>query len=230
MNMDRDLRHLDVDQLAEKCADQTTKFFSREQYDPSYCHELFRRAIAGRNKYAWDKVYRQYQFLVASWARRKAGDIATDEEIDYIVNGAFEKLWLALTPDKFDRFTDLASLLRYFQRCVYSVIVDHNRRNSPQSVGLETLAQLTDWELDSVEKIVTDQLERHRLWHMTLDLMQDEKERYVLQASFAYDLKPSEIYGSKPEQFESKTEVYRIKRNLISRLRRNPTLRQFLSR
>ena len=229
MNTDRDLRHLDVDQLAEKCADQTTKFFNREQHDPSYCHELFRRAIVGRNKYAWDKVYRQYQFLVASWVRRKAGDVATDEEIDFIVNGAFEKLWLALTPDKFGHFIDLASLLRYFQTCVYSVIVDHNRRNSPQTVGLETLAQPTDQELDSVEKIVTDQLERRRLWRMTLGLMQDEKERYVLQASFAYDLKPSEIYASKPEQFESKTEVYQIKRNLISRLRRNPTLRQFLS-
>jgi DNA-directed RNA polymerase specialized sigma24 family protein len=230
MNMDRDLRHLDVDQLAEKCAEQTTKYFNRKLYDPSYCHELFRRAIVGRNKYAWDKIYRQYQFLVASWARHKAGDIATNEEIDYIVNGAYEKLWAALTPDKFDRFIDLASLLRYFQTCVHSVIVDHNRRNSPQTVGLDTLAQPMDWELDSVETIVTDQLERHRLWRITLDLMQDEKERYVLQASFAYDLKPSEIYGSKPEQFESKTEVYRIKRNLISRLRRNPTLRQFLSR
>ena len=229
MNADRDPPHLDVDQLAEKCADQTAKFFNREQHDPSYCHELFRRAIVWRNKYAWDKVYQQYQLLVANWVRRRAGDTATDEEIDYIVNCAFEKLWSALTPDKFDRFNDVASLLRYLQTCVHSVIVDHNRRNSPQTVGLEAFTQPTGQDLASVEKTVTDQLERHRLWRMALDLMQDEKERFVLQASFAYDLKPSEIYASKPEQFESKAEVYRIKRNLISRLRRNPMLRQFLS-
>jgi DNA-directed RNA polymerase specialized sigma24 family protein len=229
MNANRDLQHLDIDQLAEKCADQTAKFFNREQHDPSYCYELFRRAIVGRNKYAWDKVFQQYQFLVANWVRRRAGDTATDEEIDYTVNRAFEKLWLALTPDKFDRFNDIASLLCYFQTCVNSVIVDHNRRNSPPTVSLEALAQPTGRDLASVEKTVTDQLERHRLWRTALDLMRDEKERFVLQASFAYDLKPSEIYASRPEQFESTAEVYRIKRNLLSRLRRNPVLQQFLS-
>jgi DNA-directed RNA polymerase specialized sigma24 family protein len=229
MNANRDLRHFDIDQLAEKCAYQTAKFFNREQHDPSYCHELFRRAIVGRNKYAWDKVFQQYQFLVANWVRRRAGDTATDEEIDYTVNRAFEKLWLSLTPDMFARFNDIASLLRYFQMCVNSVIVDHNRRNSPLTVSLEALAQHTGRDLASIETTVTDQLERHRLWRTALDLMQDEKERFVLQASFAYDLKPSEIYASKPEQFESKAEVYRIKRNLLNRLRRNPVLRQFLS-
>ena len=69
----RKLRLFDVDRLADECADQTARFFSQVSHDTGYCYELFRRAIVGRNSYAWEKVYLIYHPLVASWVRRHSG-------------------------------------------------------------------------------------------------------------------------------------------------------------
>ena len=225
----RKLRLFDVDRLADECADQTARFFSQVTHDTGYCYELFRRAIVGRNSYAWEKVYLIYHSLVASWVRRHSGLAVAGEEVDYFVNSAFEKIWSAMHAEKFNRFEDLAGLLRYLQMCVHSVIVDHNRGNQVKTVTLEKLAQVPPPDAPIVEKAVTDQLEKKRLWQMVISQLKGEKELIVLRYSFLYDLKPSEIYAANLDRFDSLEEVYRVKRNLLSRLRRNPMLRQFLS-
>jgi len=225
----RKLRLLDVDRLADECADQTTRFFSRVKHDTGYCYELFRRAIVVRNSYAWERVYQIYRPLVASWVRRHSDPVVADEEIDYFVNCAFARIWSAVNSEKFASFQNLAGLLRYLQMCVHSVIVDHSRSSQIKTVTLEVIAHLSPPDIPAVEKSVTDQLERNRLWQTVANLLQDEKELIVLRCSFLYDLKPSQIYAANPGRFESLDEVYRVKRNLLNRLRRNPMMRQFLS-
>ena len=59
--------------------------------------------------------------------QRHAAFPASGEEAQYFVNRAFDKLWTAMTPQKFERFPDLKSLLRYLQMCVHSAIIDHVR-------------------------------------------------------------------------------------------------------
>jgi len=129
-----DLRLLDVDQLADECADQTQRFFNRVEHDTGYCYELFRRAIVGRNNHAWEKIYHQYQPLVINWVERHSRFPATREEVDYFVNGAFDKMWSAVDGEKFRQFDDVPDLLRYLQMCVHSVIVDHTRRTPIKTV------------------------------------------------------------------------------------------------
>jgi hypothetical protein len=46
--------------------------------------------------------------------------------------------------------------------------------------------------------------------------------------SFVLDLKPGEIQERHPELFASVDDVYRIKRNVVERLRRSPQIREFL--
>jgi hypothetical protein len=46
--------------------------------------------------------------------------------------------------------------------------------------------------------------------------------------SFARDLKPAEIASRHTALFASVADVYRIKRNIIERLRRNPEIQGFL--
>ena len=225
----RKLRLLDVDRLADECADQTARFFSQVTHDTGYCHELFRRAIVGRNSYAWEKIYLIYQPLVASWVRRHSGLPAAGEEVDYFVNSAFEKIWSAVQAEKFNRFQDLAGLLRYLQMCVHSVIIDHNRSNQITTVTLEKFAHLPPPDAPIIEKSITDKMERNRLWQTMVSLVQDDREMIVLECSFLYDLKPSEIYAAHPDRFESLRELYGVKRNLLNRLRRNPLVRQFLN-
>jgi RNA polymerase sigma factor (sigma-70 family) len=228
MTSGRNFRLIDVHRLADECADQTARFFSRTENDSGYCYELFRRAIVGRNDYAWERIYDIYQPLVASWVGRHSGLGAAGEEVDYFVNCAFDKLWSAVKAEKFGQFQDLGSLLRYFQMCVHSVIVDYARSNQNRSIDLDLLANLSSPDLPLIEKYVTDQLERRRLWEMIVKLTRDEKEIIILRFSFVYNLKPSQIYAAHPDQFENLEELYRIKRNLLNRLRRNQMLRQFL--
>lgn len=227
--MNVNLRLLDVDRLADECAEHTAKFFSRTTHDIGYCYELFRRAIVGRNHYAWEKVHHQYQALVSKWVRHHSGLPDTGEEVDYFVNCAFEKMWLAIDAEKFNKFPDVAELLRYFKMCVHSVIVDYKRVNPINSVDMEPLTPLLHQNLPSVEEQVTDQLERQRLWETVTALTQNEKESIILKFTFLYDLRPSEIYEANSDVFESLDELYRVKRNLLKRLRRNPALQPFLT-
>jgi hypothetical protein len=224
----RNLRLLDVDRLADECADHTTRFFNRATYDPSYCYELFRRAIAGHNSYAWDKIHRQYQPLVVKWVMNHSGLPATGEEVDYFVNGAFDRMWSAIDAEKFTQFKDVAELLRYFQMCVHSVIVDYTRGNPIETLDLELFAPPLRQSLRSIEEGITDEIERHQLWETVAALMHNEKEAIVLECSFVYDLRPSQIYADNLDRFESLDEVYRVKRNLLNRLRRSQVLHQFL--
>jgi hypothetical protein len=228
MTSSRQLRLLDVDRLADECAEQTARFFSRTQHNTDYCFELFRRAIVSCNSFAWEKIYIIYQPLVASWVSRHSGMGIVGEEIDYFVNGAFDKMWSAMNVEKFSQFQDLASLLRYLQTCVHSVVVDHTRSNQIGTTNLENWSNLAPPDSPLIEQYVTDKLERLRLWQMIFRLLKDEKELVVLRCSFVYDLKPSEVYAAYPELFKSLEELYRVKRNLLNRLRRNPTIRQFL--
>lgn len=221
------LRLIDVDQLADECAEHTARFFNRTEHDTAYCYELFRRAIIDHNEYAWEKIYDIYQPLISSWVRRHSGLGTTDEDVDYFVNCAFDKLWSAVNAERFGQIHDLASLLRYFQLCVHSVIVDYARSNQIRTTDLEILDNHTTPDSTSIEKHVTDHLERLRLWNMAVRQARDEREIIVLRYSFVYDLKPSQIYAAHPDQFESLEELYRVKRNLLNRLRRNEMFRQF---
>jgi DNA-directed RNA polymerase specialized sigma24 family protein len=225
----RNFRLLDVDRLADECADHTARFFNRATYDPGYCYELFRRAIVDRNNYAWDKIYRQYQPLVVKWVINHTGLPATGEEVDYFVNGAFDRMWSAVDAEKFKQFDDLAEVLRYFKLCAHSVIVDYTRVNPIDALDLEPFPPLLRQDLPSIEERITGQLERQELWEAVAALMHNEKDTIVLEWSFMYDLKPSAIYAENSARFESLDEVYRVKRNLLNRLRRNPDLQQFLS-
>jgi hypothetical protein len=55
--------------------------------------------------------------------------------------------------------------------------------------------------------------------------VQNEAERLVAHESFALDLKPGEIFERYPLHFADTADVYRVKRNLLDRLRRNPRIR-----
>lgn len=227
----RTIRLLGVDRLADECADQTAKFFSRSHHDTGYCYELLRRAIVGRDDHAWDRIYKIYRPLVASWVRRHSGFEAAGDEIDYFVNCAFEKMWSAMTAEKFERSEDLAGLLSYLQTCVHSAIVDHRRSNQVPTTNLDEWSNhLPSPGLPSIEDHVTDQLEGDRLWQTVTELTKNEKERIILKHSYLYNQKPSQIYAANSNRFESPVEVYQIKRNLLNRLRRNPVVRQFLRR
>src|SRR5215510_6724097 len=64
------LQHMAVEDLAQKCAQETNLFFTHHDYDSSYGYELFRRAVRNKDERALEVVIAQYQPLVARWVDR----------------------------------------------------------------------------------------------------------------------------------------------------------------
>jgi len=97
-------------------------------------------------------------------------------------------------------------------------------RNSLDEVPESVPSTSTDAERGVVGKLAGEQL-----WATIKSELQDEAEEVVAYLSFARELKPSEIFGRHPGLYASVADVYRIKRNLIERLRRSPQVRAFLA-
>jgi hypothetical protein len=225
-----DVRLLTLTGIAHRCTQETERFFQRQSHDPQYCFELFRRAIVNRNQRAWELVYAQYRPLVAAWVERHSAFADSGEEIQYFVNRAFEKMWMALAPGKFSHFSNLKCLLRYLQMCVHSAILDQVRVAERSVVGMdyETLAAGDSAGEPIVENQALDQVHCQELWREIDAQLRDERERRVVYGSFVLALKPREVYAQFRETFRDVNDVYRVKENVLARLRRDAGLQRFL--
>jgi hypothetical protein len=232
MSDQSDVQLLTLTGVAHRCAQETELFFQRQSYDPWYCFELFRRAIVHCNQRAWELVYAQYRSLVARWVERHPAFSTSGEEVQYFVNRAFEKMWAALTPDKFSNFLDLKSLLRYLQMCVHSVILDQVRVAEQPGVGIQDELLAVEGEAGNpgVETQVLDRVHRQEFWREINARLRNEKEYHVMYGSFVLALKPREVYAQFQEKFRDVTEVYRVKENVLARLRRDAELEELFGK
>lgn len=215
-------------ELADWCTHQTELYFRHQDHDPRYCFELFRRAVRERDQFAWERICLQYQPLVAGWVRQHSRFESCSEDVQYFVNGAFAKIAVSLTPDKFGGFSDLGSLLRYLKMCVHSVIMDYLR-----PVEQERLAPLEDASTQgapdaSPEEQAMDRSDQEALWDLINSRLRDGKERAVIRGSFVLALKPQEIYELYRHVFSDVGEIYLVKQNIIARFRRDPEFRKLL--
>ena len=217
--------------LARRCAEETERFYRRLENDPRYCFELFRRAIAERCERAWELLYEQYLPLVTGWVGRHSAFAGCGEEAPYFCNRAFEKMWSAVTPEKFGRFPNLKSLLRYLQMCVHSVILDHVRSAEramlldPEDNPIERTAAAGP----SIETQALDRVGRRAFWQEIEKRLHTAQERRVVYDAYLLGLKPREVYARAPELFASVQEVYRAKENVLARLRRDSELARLLA-
>jgi hypothetical protein len=221
-------QHMVLGDLADWCAHQTQLYFQHHLHDPRYCFELFRRAIRDQDQTAWELVCAQYQALVAGWVRQHSRFLASGEEVQYFINGAFAKIAVSLTPDKFEGFSDLGSLLRYLKMCVHSVIMDHSRLTERERFAPLEYASKERSPEPSPEDQALDRSDRQALWELINSRLQDEKEQAVIYGSFVLALKPQDLYRLFRNRFSDVDEIYRVKQNLVSRLRRDPAFRELL--
>jgi hypothetical protein len=109
------------------------------------------------------------------------------------------------------------------------VLLDEARAR--RAASLTSLEEMPDTAPapTTAEGSVVGQLAGEQLWETVLRELHDETERVVAYLSFARDLKPAEIFERHPRLYESVGDVYRIKRNVVERLRRSPEVRAFLA-
>jgi DNA-directed RNA polymerase specialized sigma24 family protein len=226
-----DLPSLLLQELITACWEETAKFRRNEPHRDDVCRELLRRALCLRDEQAWEAIVAIYRGMVLAWIRQYPAHVACDEEEDRL-NGAFERFWRAVGPDRFPLFTSTASLLGYLKTCVHSVLLDEIRRG--HGAQLESLEELASTGREPVipagspEALVVDVLTAHELWSTISDELTDESEWLATYLSFEIDAKPSEIHEQYPDRYPTVADVYRVKRNVLDRLRRSPAIRTFL--
>jgi hypothetical protein len=228
--VESELRRLSLTGIAHRCAQESDLFFKRQPHDPCYCFELFRRAIVHSNQQAWELLYRQYHPLVLGWVHRHDLFASSGEEADYFVNGAFEKMWTRLTPTTFDRFPDLKSILRYLQMCVNSAIVDaaRSREQVTRLEDVEPALVVSSSKTAGQGEAFVD-LERAELWGWLYAQLKDVKEEQAVYGTYVLGLKPQELFSHYRNTFRDVNEVYRVKENVLDRLRRDKSAEEFLS-
>jgi DNA-directed RNA polymerase specialized sigma24 family protein len=223
------VRELPLVDLARRCREETLRFLGGGDRDDAYCFEIFHRAVVERDDAAWEAIVVQYRGIVLAYVGQHTAAPLLRETEDYWINRAFQRFWGAVGPERFRLFPDLPSLLKYLKLCVHSVLMDEVRsRRASSSASLDDVPESLPARTDA-ERAVLGKLSGQQLWDTINRDLQDEAERKVVLLSFARDLKPSEIAERHPELFATVTDVYRVKRNVIERLRRNTEIRSFLS-
>ena len=214
-------------QIAEQCREETERFFHRLAPDTRYCYELFHRAIAKRDGEALALLIANYSALVDSWVRRHPAFPRSGEEPGFFVAAAFEKLWQAVPPARFAAFPNIKHLLRYLKLCVASCIIDYLRGRDEAASLDEEGANIWAEPVASERPLLP--AERAELWAEVIKRARNRKELVVAHACLALAMKPAEVFDEYPEVFENVREIYRVKQNLLERLRRDHDLRNYLA-
>jgi hypothetical protein len=209
---------LALDDLARHCAQQTDRYRRRLEHDLRYCLEIVRRAIRRQDEQAWEIFEDQSRSQVASWVRRHPGFDECGEGVDDLIRHAFEKLWRSFSADhgKLDRFTNYQGWMKYLQMCVHSVIVDALRSNRPSLEIPEDLSYQSEGGSTSPRD----------LWEYVARQLKDDQERLVMEAFLLYGSEPQDLFRQFPSRFSSVKEIYRIRQNVLARLRRDTSFRE----
>jgi hypothetical protein len=225
------LQLLTIHELALRCSEESNRFVCRGVSNDRYCLELFRRAIVKRDDDAWACIYQQYAPLVLAWVaqHQSAAPLLGQDGGAPLVNAAFAKFSLALTPPKMENFASLAALLKYLKMCVHSVVADEVRsRNARQFEEALELIEHEPVAADPADDIVAD-ISARSLWRVVQAELKGEEERVLVYLAFVHAMKPAQISSRQPQLFPTVDDVYRIKRNVLERLRRSRRLRMLFA-
>ncbi len=215
--------------IVQRCREESARYERDEQSDERFCWEMLRRALVARDEDAWAAVFNIYGPLVRRWVHRHPARQTADETDDFWVNRAFDRFWTALGPERFNDFPTVGALLSYLRRCCSSALDDAVRWTRHEFRVPTDLEQLDRQGLLTTLAPVEHDL-AESLWEAISARVEDERERQIARLSFLQDLKPSEIYHLYPAMFASVAEIYRLKRNLIDRIRRDQEILAWLSR
>lgn len=212
-----------VPTLARLCGEETARYLRHEPYAERYCLELFRRAVEQRDDDAWAAVYTQYAAVVRRWLH------AAPADGDEIVSVAFERFWRAVDAAKFARFGSLPAVLQYLKMCAVTARLDA-ARSARSTAAEEPLGEEVQLIGDgaSVEDAVSSRAGAQDLWRTVQGCLNDERERLTVYLSCVVGMSPRDICARHPEQFPDVAEVYRLKRNVLDRLRRMPEIKALL--
>ena len=214
-----DVDKISPSRLAARCQNKQL-----DQSHEPFCFELFRRAIADRCSLCWHYVHNQYYRLVRYWVSMRAP--SRPDTVEDLTQEAFAAFWRFYTCDKLAQARELGDVLAYLKTCAASAVAQLHRK--AERAALETAwdERVVDAHTaaHSAERMALRQVDAQRLWATVESCCNDERDRLLARLTLLSGLKPRHIADRYPEMFPDVSEVYRIKRNLFDRLRRDPFL------
>ena len=190
---------------------------------------MFRRAILLQDEQAWSGIYELYNAVVCSWILCRPATV--HGELEALVNEAFAKFSRNIGPERLKDFSSVGALLAYLRCCATSVLADHYR--SQQAQSREEPLESIDTDglvLDDPAYIVATQLAAQELWQIIWSEATSMEERLILCIVCAQGMSPRELQQRYPAIFPTVEDIYRMKRNVLERLRHSRELLQFLGR
>jgi hypothetical protein len=222
-----ELTKIPLHDLCEEARAQERNFVNGAPSQDAAGVELFRRAIDLGDERAWAIVIELYRGLLHAQAGRQVIRGLVDEDDTFCVDRAFQRFWRATRERGMHEFGDLGSILKYLKLCLGSVLLDEARAKKRQAcVSIDDVPPEAHLSTDPMA-IAIGHNAGHELWLAVDAELRDEAERLVAYLSFVTGLTPHEIIKRCADRFADVTEIYRIKRNVIDRLRRSPAIQSF---
>ncbi|MCP4538974.1 MAG: sigma-70 family RNA polymerase sigma factor [Chloroflexi bacterium] len=230
---------LSIDQLAKLCAEQTRLFETGRTSDGRYCYELIRRAVLGISG-AWEAMDAQYR----PWLCRKIANRYQDapDDIKDLVQESLIRFHRYVTPDRWEKFPDLAHLLAYLGKCARSQILNHHRNITQQhkreqafSEGERLPRSCITMAGNPEHRVVTRESEceyyqwQERVRECVSRKCRNPHDWRLIELRWVYDLPPREIHARYPDEFPSLPELYKLIRNLKDRISRDSECAALLS-
>jgi hypothetical protein len=226
---DLNVGQLPLDELVQACHVQTQNFFAGEAVCDAFALELLRRAVSGHESAAWAALTQLYGgYVLASIRRHPAHRVTTDDDL-HQVHRTFQRFWMGVGRQPVGTFSCTGAILKYLKMCVHSVLVDEVRFRG--TAHLVSLAQISEGaaQAEDVAHRVLETIQAAQLWQAVLDELNNERERLTVGLSLLDGLKPASIYERYRESYSDIGDVYRIKRNVLDRLRHSPRIKQYLN-
>jgi DNA-directed RNA polymerase specialized sigma subunit len=110
-------------------------------------------------------------------------------------------------------------LLEYLKLCVNGAILDHIRTLERKKIAETDVDIIADSLGNSGENV-----EAEEIWESLLSSLKDEREVIVFECAYVFDMTAKQILTQNPQHFSEVKEVYRVKENMLRRLKRNSPL------
>ena len=225
--MNHDLRMTSNQRLGELCQAQTALFKrNKQKSDDSFCFELLRRAIY-RIHDAADVVFDIYY----DWLRRKIVGMfqRQDDAVDDLAQDAMMRFFVYVTPKNWGKFQNLAHVLAYMGKCGQAVVYNYWKQSRTVHEHTQVLAEHHEETVGSsqgeTERPLETRFERTQelaqLWQCVKMNCLDTLDLFLAQQLWQYGLRPKEIATKYPDRFPKPVEVYKRKRNLVDRIKRD---------
>jgi DNA-directed RNA polymerase specialized sigma24 family protein len=208
---------LPLAQLVAQCTAERMKFRRGEPSDPTYCLEVFRRALRRVSDDDWAALHTCFFQDVLRWVRyhpvMKSG--ALTEDAENYAHEAMERLLIANDHHPLD-VSSLGAVLTFLRRCVSSVLLDALRAKRKE-VPLDEVFEVAGD--DPFAPFLEDEAAAD-LWRMVEQCVAAPRELRLARALWIEGYRPREIAQALPNDFANIQDVRRCIANIIDRLRR----------